>query len=92
MEWLEQLKQHRLYRQHTLSYKDLSAHATDNVDSPLSPEGDSRDPKRTSIEKEICLVEKDLSHLQGILDTIPQPKKDDDNKLKDFLVLAKEGE
>ena len=90
MEWLEQLKQHRLYRQHILSFKELSS-PTEEVVSPLSPINSPGEGK--SIEREISLVEKDISHLEGILETIPQPKKsDDDNKLRDFLVLAKEGE
>ncbi|CAG7785076.1 unnamed protein product [Allacma fusca] len=87
MEWLEQLKQHRLYRQHILSFKELSS-PTEEVVSPLTPISSPGDSK--NIDKEISLVEKDLSHLEGILETIPQPKKDDDNKLRDFLVLAKE--
>ena len=80
MEWLEQLKQHRLYRQHILSFKELSSPT--EVESPLSPmAGENK-----NIEKEICLVEKDLSHLEGILETIPQPKKDDD-KLRGIYEL-----
>jgi hypothetical protein len=89
MEWLEQLKQHRLYRQHLLSFKDLSSPTEEPV-SPVSPNGDGKD-----IDKELSLVEKDLSHLQNILDSIQQPnskdKKDDEGKQRDFLVLAKEG-
>lgn len=90
MEWLEQLKQHRLYRQHILSFKEISS-PTEELPSPVSPSRDEKDA-----DKELSLVEKDLSHLQGILDsiqiqTVPQSKKDDDNKLRDFVVLAKEG-
>lgn len=86
MEWLEQLKQHRLYRQHVLSFKDLSSPVEDIV-SPTTPSGDGKD-----IDKELNLLSKDLSHLQGILDAIPHSKKDkDDDNKRDYLVLAKEG-
>lgn len=88
MEWLEQLKQHRLYRQHILSFKEISS-PTEELPSPVSPaRGEEKD-----VDKELSLVEKDLSHLQGVLDSIQtvQNKKDDDNKLRDFVVLAKEG-
>lgn len=88
MEWLEQLKQHRLYRQHILSFKEITS-PTEELPSPTSPSRDEKD-----VDKELSLVEKDLSHLQGILDSIQQSqqaKKDDDNKLRDFVVLAKEG-
>ncbi|XP_035704226.1 oxysterol-binding protein-related protein 6 isoform X2 [Folsomia candida] len=85
MEWLEQLKQHRLYRQHVLSFKDLSSPVEDIV-SPTTPSGDGKD-----IDKELNLLSKDLSHLQGILDAIPHSKKDkDDDNKRDYLVLAKE--
>jgi len=89
MEWLEQLKQHRLYRQHLLSFKDLSSPIEEPA-SPASQTGEGKD-----IDKELSLVEKDLSHLQAILDSIQQPnpkdKKDDENKQRDFVVLSKEG-
>lgn len=108
MEWLEQLKQHRLYRQHILSFKDLSPTADDSPDlSPLSPiigvsvqqglgilpgpNGEGKAESTKSIDKDISLVEKDLVNLQGILDTCVQPKKDEDNKFRDFTVLAKDG-
>lgn len=88
MEWLEQLKQHRLYRQHILSFKEISS-PTEELPSPVSPNRSEKD-----VDKELSLVEKDLSHLQGILDSIHavQSKKEDDNKLRDFVVLAKEGQ
>jgi hypothetical protein len=95
MEWLEQLKQHRLYRQHVLSVKDLDSSVEDAV-SPSAPSGEGKD-----IDKELNLIEKDLSNLQGIFDSIPHSTnsrdtkhkdKDDDNNKRDFCVLAKEGE
>jgi len=99
MEWLEQLKQHRLYRQHVLSSKDISAQ--DEVDHPTSPHAARiqspgngnvmRMERRNSLDKELSLVEKDLSNLEGILTHLPHPKKDDESKMKDFLVLGKEG-
>jgi len=82
MEWLEQLKQHRLYRQHILAFKEMSS-PSEEVSSPIKPEG-------SNIEKDVNLVEKDLMHLQGILDSL-LPNKKDEERLKDFVVLAKEG-
>lgn len=94
MEWLEQLKQHRLYRQHVLSFKDLDS----PVDDATSPTAASSSGEGKDVDKELNLIEKDLSHLQGILDNIPQSNardskkdKDDDGTKRDFCVLAKEG-
>lgn len=89
MEWIEQFRQHRLYRQHILSFKEITTQNTEEISS--MPTAESQQDRRNSISQELSLIGKDLFNLEGLLSSIPMPKKDDDSKLKDFVVLGKEG-